>query len=60
MVENIKDCDQIHLFRDISREEIEKMFRCSKTVERSFEEEATSSARARRRGICSWCSRAQS
>ncbi len=38
MVENIKDCDQIHLFRDISREEIEKMFRCSKTVERSFEE----------------------
>ena len=38
LVENIKDCDQIHLFRDISREEIEKMFRCSKTVERSFEE----------------------
>lgn len=38
MVENIKDCDQIHLFRDISREEIEKMFRCSKTVERSFED----------------------
>ena len=38
MVENIKDCDRIHLFRDISREEIEKMFRCSKTVERSFED----------------------
>ena len=38
MVENIKDCERIHLFRDISREEIEKMFRCSKTVERSFED----------------------
>ncbi|MDE6619971.1 MAG: Crp/Fnr family transcriptional regulator [Lachnospiraceae bacterium] len=38
MVEMIKDCDRIHLFRDISREEIEKMFRCSKTVERSFED----------------------
>ncbi|MDE5700069.1 MAG: Crp/Fnr family transcriptional regulator [Lachnospiraceae bacterium] len=36
MIEKIKDCDRIHLFRDISREEIEKMFRCSKTVERSF------------------------
>lgn len=38
MVENIKNCDQIHLFRDISKEEIEKMFRCSKTAERFFEE----------------------
>lgn len=38
MVENIKDCERIHLFRDISREEIEKMFRCSRTVERSFED----------------------
>ncbi len=38
MVENIKNCDQIHLFRDISKEEIEKMFRCSKTTERFFEE----------------------
>ena len=38
MVEDIKDCERIHLFRDISREEIEKMFRCSKTVERSFED----------------------
>jgi len=38
MVENIKDCDRIHLFRDIRKEEIEKMFRCSKTVERSFED----------------------
>lgn len=38
MVERIKDCDRIHLFRDISREEIEKMFRCSKTVEHSFED----------------------
>jgi len=39
MVENIKDCDRIHLFRDISRDEIEKMFQCSKTVERFFEDE---------------------
>ncbi|MDE6918587.1 MAG: Crp/Fnr family transcriptional regulator [Lachnospiraceae bacterium] len=38
MVENIKDCERIHLFRDISREEIEKMFRCSRTAERSFED----------------------
>ncbi len=38
MVENIKDCERIHLFRDISKEEIEKMFCCSKTVERSFED----------------------
>lgn len=38
MVENIRDCDRIHLFRDINKDEIEKMFRCSKTVERSFEE----------------------
>ncbi|MDE6220425.1 MAG: Crp/Fnr family transcriptional regulator [Lachnospiraceae bacterium] len=38
MVEIIKDCDRIHLFRNISKEEIEKMFRCSKTVERSFED----------------------
>lgn len=38
MVENIKNCDRIHLFRDIRKEEIEKMFRCSRTVERSFEE----------------------
>lgn len=38
MIENIKDCDRIHLFRNISKDEIEKMFRCSKTVERSFEE----------------------
>ncbi len=44
MVENIKDCERIHLFRDISREEIEKMFRCSRTAERS--------ARERRRRIC--------
>lgn len=36
MVENIKDCDRIHLFRDIKKEEIEKMFRCSRTVERFF------------------------
>lgn len=40
MVENIRDCDRIHLFRDISRDEIEKMFRCSKTVLRSFEDES--------------------
>ncbi|MDE7416375.1 MAG: Crp/Fnr family transcriptional regulator [Lachnospiraceae bacterium] len=38
MIENIKDCDRIHLFRDIKREEIEKMFRCSKTVERTFDD----------------------
>lgn len=38
MVENIKDCDRIHLFRDIKKEEIEKMFRCSRTVERFFED----------------------
>lgn len=38
MIENIRDCDRIHLFRDINKDEIEKMFRCSKTVERSFEE----------------------
>ena len=38
MIENIKDCDRIHLFRDIRREEIEKMFRCSKTVERTFDD----------------------
>lgn len=38
MIENIKDCGQIHLFRDISKDEIEKMFRCSKTVERSYED----------------------
>jgi len=38
MVENIKDCDRIHLFRNINKEEIEKMFRCSKTVERIFED----------------------
>lgn len=38
MVENIKDCDTIHLFRNIKRDEIEKMFRCSKTIERSFED----------------------
>lgn len=40
MVENIKNCDDIHLFRDINRDEIEKMFRCSKTVLRSFEDES--------------------
>lgn len=38
MVENIKNCDQIHLFRNIRKEEIEKMFRCSKTIERAFED----------------------
>lgn len=38
MIEIMKDCDRIHLFRDISREEIEKMFRCSKTVERTLED----------------------
>lgn len=38
MVEHIKDCDNIHLFRNISKDEIEKMFRCSKTVERFFED----------------------
>lgn len=38
MVEHIKDCDNIHLFRNISEDEIEKMFRCSKTVERFFED----------------------
>ena len=38
MVERIKNCDKIHLFRDISKDEIEKMFRCSKTVERSYED----------------------
>lgn len=38
MVEHIKDCDNIHLFRNISENEIEKMFRCSKTVERFFED----------------------
>ncbi len=38
MVERIKDCNNIHLFRDISKDEIEKMFRCSKTVERYFED----------------------
>ncbi len=38
MIENVKDCGSIHLFRDISRDEIEKMFRCSKTVERCFED----------------------
>lgn len=38
MIENIKNCDQIHLFRNIRREEIEKMFRCSKTIERTFED----------------------
>lgn len=38
MVEIIKDCDRIHLFRDIKKEEIEKMFRCSKTVERTYED----------------------
>ena len=38
MVENIKNCNDIHLFRDIKKDEIEKMFRCSKTVERSFED----------------------
>ena len=38
MIENVKDCGSIHLFRDIKKEEIEKMFRCSKTVERCFED----------------------
>jgi len=38
MVEHIKDCNNIHLFRNIRKDEIEKMFRCSKTVERFFEE----------------------
>ncbi len=38
MVEHIKDCESIHLFRNISKNEIEKMFRCSKTVERFFED----------------------
>lgn len=38
MIENIKDCNKIHLFKDINKDEIEKMFRCSKTVERSFED----------------------
>lgn len=38
MVEHIKNCDNIHLFRNISEDEIEKMFRCSKTVECFFED----------------------
>ncbi|MCX4295879.1 MAG: Crp/Fnr family transcriptional regulator [Lachnospiraceae bacterium] len=38
MVEHIKNCDSIHLFRNINENEIEKMFRCSKTVERFFED----------------------
>lgn len=40
MVENIKNCEDIHLFRDINRDEIEKMCRCSKTVLGSFEDES--------------------
>lgn len=40
MVENIKNCDGIHLFKDINKDEIEKMFRCSRTVERSFADES--------------------
>ena len=40
MVENIRDCDKIHLFRDIKKEEIEKMFKCSRTVMRSFDDES--------------------
>lgn len=38
MVEHIKNCHSIHLFRNINENEIEKMFRCSKTVERFFED----------------------
>ncbi len=38
MIEHMKDCDNIHLFRNIKKDEIEKMFRCSKTVERFFDE----------------------
>lgn len=44
MAKNIKisiaDLPEIHLFKDISEEELERMFQCSKTVERSFENES--------------------
>ena len=44
MMKDIKECienlPQIHLFKNISEEELERMFRCSKTVERSFENES--------------------
>ena len=38
--ERIANLSKIHLFKNISEEELERMFRCSKTVERSFENES--------------------
>lgn len=38
MIEKIKDCEKVHLFRDIKKDEIEKMFKCSKTALRFFED----------------------
>ncbi|MBO5031476.1 MAG: Crp/Fnr family transcriptional regulator [Lachnospiraceae bacterium] len=44
MIEAIKksigNLPDIHLFKNISEEELERMFRCSKTVERVFENES--------------------